>query len=140
MDNYYKYEFNNSCYLNCPNGTNISSDNPFLCETIDLNNNINTTITEEFKVEKFFNGEYETNNKTFSVDNIIVNIQEEILKGNITLNILNKSTGEVEDLLIKKENILYHITTTDNQNNNKYQNESTIKLGGCENQLRKFII
>ena len=138
MDNYYKYEFNNSCYLNCPNGTNISSDNPFLCETIDLNNNINTTITEEFKVEKFFNGEYETNNKTFSVDNIIVNIQEEILKGNITLNILNKSTGEVEDLLIKKENILYHITTTDNQNNNKYQNESTIKLGVCENQLRKI--
>ena len=138
MDNYYKYEFNNSCYSNCPIGTNISSDNPFLCEIVDLNNKVSKIITEEFELEKFFNGEYEINNKTFPEDSIIVNIQKEILKGNIKLNILNKSTGEVQDLLIKKENILYHITSTDNQNNNKYRNESTIKLERCENQLRRI--
>ena len=142
MDNYYKYEFNNSCYSNCPIGTYISSDNPFLCEIVDLNNKVSNTISEEFseefKLEKFFNGEYEINNKTFSEDSIIVNIQKEILKGNIILNILNKSTGEVQDLLIKKENIIYHITSTGNQNNNKYRNKSIIKLGRCENQLRRI--
>ena len=78
MDNYYKYEFNYSCYSNCPNGTYISSDNPFLCEIVDLNNKVSNTISEEFseefKLEKFFNGEYEINNKTFSEDSIIVNI------------------------------------------------------------------
>jgi len=49
MDNYYKYEFNYSCYSNCPNGTYISSDNPFLCEIVDLNNKVSNTISEEFK-------------------------------------------------------------------------------------------
>ena len=136
MDNDYQYEFNNTCYANCPAGTNISSDNSFLCETIDLSNNVSNDVTEEFKLEEFFNGEYMENNKTFSEDFIISNIQKEILNGNIKLLLLNKSNGESEDLIIKEKNILYHITTSSNQNNNKYENVSNIKLGKCENSLR----
>ena len=135
MDNYYKYENNNSCYANCPNGTNISSENPFLCEIIDLSIYVNNK-TEEFKIDKFFNGEYIENNKTFSEDIIILNIRKEILNGNINLELLNQSNGEDKDLLIKEKNILYHITTSDNQNNNIYENVSSIKLGRCENQLK----
>ena len=40
---------------------------------------------------------------------------------------------ENQDLLIKEHNILYQITSSDNQNNNEYNNISTIE---CENKLR----
>ena len=31
-DNKYKFEYKNECYESCPNGTNISKDNKYLCE------------------------------------------------------------------------------------------------------------
>jgi len=46
--------------------------------------------------------------------------------------------GNKEDLYIKNEDVLYQITTTDNQNNNIYKNISTIKLGECENILKNI--
>ena len=50
--------------------------------------------------------------------------------------LLNVTAGKKEDLYIKDEDISYQITTTDNQNNNIYNNISTIKLGECENILK----
>ena len=50
--------------------------------------------------------------------------------------LLNVTQGDKKDLSIKEGNVLYQITTTENQNNNSYSNVSTIKLGECENTLR----
>ena len=49
----------------------------------------------------------------------------------------NVEDGEKEDLLIKAYNVTYQITTTDNQNNKKYSNISTIKLQDCEDILKR---
>ena len=40
--------------------------------------------------------------------------------------------------MIKEDNALYQITTSDNQNNNTYTNVSTIKLGECEKTLKRI--
>jgi hypothetical protein len=39
--------------------------------------------------------------------------------------------------MLKNENTLYQITSSDNQNNNRYDNVSTIALGKCEEILKK---
>ena len=39
--------------------------------------------------------------------------------------------------MIKENNILYQLTSSYNQNNNKYNNLSTINLGECEKKLKK---
>ena len=42
------------------------------------------------------------------------------------------------DLMVKDRNMIYQLTSSYNQNNNEYNNDSTIKLGECENILRKY--
>ena len=42
-----------------------------------------------------------------------------------------------KDLFKNEDNIIYQITTSENQNNNKYTNISTIFLGKCETELKK---
>ena len=46
--------------------------------------------------------------------------------------------GEKEDLIIEDNEFIYQITSTENQNNNKYNEISSIKLGDCENKLKKY--
>ena len=38
LDSIYKYEYNNECYESCPNGTNHSNNNEYLCESNYYNN------------------------------------------------------------------------------------------------------
>ena len=44
------------------------------------------------------------------------------------------------DIFIKDNNILYQITSSKNQINNKHKNISSINLGECESRLKKHII
>ena len=44
--------------------------------------------------------------------------------------------GDKEDIIQINDNIVYQITTTDNQKNNIYKNISTIDLQGCEDYLK----
>ena len=135
-DDIYIYEFNDACYKICPNGTHISSNNKYLCETNDLFND----ISRPCDAENLFNGICGTNNKNSSVkDQTIINIQKEILNGNINilLNTNSINEGKKKDLLIKEKYISYQITTTDSLNNKEYDNISTIRLGKCEDELRK---
>ena len=43
-----------------------------------------------------------------------------------------------EDLVVKEEDTIYQITTTENQNNNKYHNISSLYLGDCEDRLKQI--
>jgi hypothetical protein len=49
----------------------------------------------------------------------------------------NLVKNESENLIIDNDNIKYEIKTTNN-NNNEYKNISIIKLGGCEDKLKKY--
>ena len=63
-----------------------------------------------------------------------LNIRNELLNG--TLNELLINIDEGEDLIIRENNCIYHITTPNNQNNNEYEDISIIKLNECEKELR----
>ena len=49
----------------------------------------------------------------------------------------NVTDGIKQDLIATDNDILYQITTTENQKNNNYSNISTINLGECENKLKE---
>ena len=103
---------------------------------IDINTQ-NNEEKEYWDAKNFFLGLWNEDNKEIlNKDEIIKNIKEDIINHKIDKLLLNVTQGNKEDLSIKKDNVLYQITTTENQNNNTYTNISTIKLGKCEEILR----
>ena len=156
------YEIDNICYYiqekteedsaNSDNGDNDSendSDNTSDNGAVSPNSEINTEgktdskyneIMEGCSTEDFFKGLCNTDNKTLSTekkDSIINNIVDNIINGNLN-NLLNEIiSGEKEDLFIKEDDVIFQITTTDHQNNNEYNNVSTINLGECEATLKQ---
>ena len=63
-------------------------------------------------------------------------IREDIMKHKMD-EILNDSLFyKNEDLLVKQNDITYHITSTNNQKNKEYLNISVLDLKECENQLK----
>jgi len=70
----------------------------------------------------FFFGLIDKKDINISKDDIISNIKEDIINHNIDNLLSDVIGGNKEDLYIKNEDVLYQITTTDNQNNNIYKN------------------
>jgi len=94
-------------------------------------------IIENLDAEKFFYGLYNSSElNLFNKDDIIKRIKQDIINHTIDSLLLSVTEGEKKDIIIKEDKVLYQITTTDNQNNNQYNNVSTIKLGECENILK----
>ena len=131
-------EYNNLCYEFCPNNTHISINNNHSCEE-----NIYDTTKLDFELlpnwdpNSFFNGSLEINDKNTTIkDEIKKNIQKDIINGKI--NITNLAKGDKNDLILKGDDTVYQITSTDNQNNNDYDDISTIQLGECETILRQI--
>ena len=160
-DDYYQKEYNNICYRTCPNSTFASLTNEYLCldyneENIYMNATSNNTDLKEeestslysdyskidnnnisltsWSSEQFFNGSYNINDKDPLIkDEIIKSLRNDIINGNINLSKINE---DAQDLLLKGNDTYYQITTTNNQNNNEYNDISTIKLGQCESILK----
>ena len=63
-------------------------------------------------------------------------IREDLTNGNMN-DLISDVISNNMDLLTKENNVLYQITSSDNQNKNEYSNISTINLGECEEKLRK---
>ena len=106
-------------------------------EVIQNTENIKETQKKEidnWSAEDFFLGNLNDNN-TLSKDDIKKNIEEDIINHNLD-TIISNVIKEKEDIQIKEDNALYQITTSENQNNNKYSNISSIKLGECEKILK----
>ena len=132
-DDKYKYEFNGICYEYCPKNTNISYNKEYLCEKIN-------NFTEECEANDFFNGKckvasgkIEANSK--DKDNMIENIKNSIKNGTMDSFISNILEGE--NYIVKEDDLIYQITSTTNQNENKINNISTIIIGECEKILKR---
>ena len=139
-DDTYQFEFNNTCYKSCPEGTKISKNNNHLCSVECPENkpyeNQNSKCTQECNAIDFFNGICKINNNNpKTIDDMAKTIKEQL---NQTLDefMMNITNNEQKDLLIKAKDTTYQITTTDNQKNNKYEDVSVINLGECENILK----
>jgi len=144
-DDKYKYEFKGICYEQCPNNTRIQLEDEFLCDLI---------CPEENPYEIVLIYDCVPNCSAFNFFNKICKINHRIpkIKDDMTCNIDNdvKADAEMEgmiyktveknneDLLIKSGDMYYQITSSQNQNNNTYDNFSSIDLGDSEGKLKKI--
>ena len=110
----------NVCYTSYPIETMIEKSNN-LSEEITISN-INELFNDDISITK-----EDMENK----------VKEEIMNGNLDqlINELDNNTNEVLIIENKNEKSKLEITTT--KNNNEFKNISIIKLGECENLLKK---
>ena len=140
LDDIYKYEYNNTCYKLCPDGTINSFNN--ICENESqkdyLYKNIITNESLKNCSGTFFFQEIcgIKNNNNKAKDELIKNIKNDISHGLMNSLISNLINGDSNDLLRIENDISYQLTSSNNQNNNKYNNISNIFLGECENILK----
>ena len=108
------------------------------CLTCHYINNENKECLASCNSTDFFNKKcHINNNNEYIKDDMIENIKNDIESGEMNSLIQdNLINGEKKDILITEKDTIYQITTTTNQNNNKYNNMSSILLGECENILR----
>ncbi len=93
--------------------------------------------TQKFSSENFFKESQITKNEELSnKDEVIKNLKDDIINGN--LNLTDLMNGTKQDLIAEYKDITYQITTSANQNNGTYNNISTINLGECEDKLKKI--
>ena len=76
------------------------------------------------------------NNNMEEKDAIVSNIRELISKGGLDSILLNMTNENNKGVVIKDENTVYQIVSTENQNNSKEDNISIVDLGECEKDLR----
>ena len=87
----------------------------------------------------FFNGKCRIKNyNKENIDKMIKKIQNDLSNGSMDKILLNINDGDKEDLMLKENNSLFVISTSENQKKMKYYNTSTIILGDCENKLREY--
>ena len=110
-DDIYKYEYNNNCLRECPEGTSSLNDN-YICI-------INEIIS--------------------SYTNIIKDARDEDINEyrNEFVSSFNISENK-EDIITSKDNVSYQMTTSDSQKNNSNKNISSINLGVCEDKLKSI--
>jgi len=145
---YNKFNNYNNCYAFISNETNILTNEDISTEVNrdntqnisfeiqDSLSEITQNIANECEVIELFNKEcsysefYSKENKDLFKE-IKKSFEEHFLD-----ELLDNLIKTKEDLILEEKNILYQITTSNNQNNKIYYNLSTVKLGRCEQILK----
>ena len=138
-DDTYQFEYNNICYEKCPNNTNSVNHKKLCC----LDNQPYSIIesnqcSEECILSDFFNEKCEINSdENMLLSDNILYIQSKLEEGesnDILIDLINNSS----DFVLKKNNILYQLTTSYNQRINPDENEakSIINMENCERHLK----
>ena len=125
------------CIYDCSNNDINSPEYNYFCKS---NENIGeqegNIICSPFE---FFNNNCKINNKDENeINKMIELIKNEILKESMNSLIYNIFNDDKKDYYIQENNIVYQLTSSDNQNNNNYSNISTLKLGDCEKELKRY--
>ena len=153
-NDYYKYEYNHVCMDKCPIGTHHIYRNEYLCQKDErckeYKNNIekckeNLHIGYYLDYEdgiykpcyracKTCNTSGDINNNNcieYLIDVYLEEFRTEIISYN------TKKIDIGHDYFRSEENVVYTLTSTRNQNNNKYFNVSSIELNECYNRIIK---
>ena len=94
--------------------------------------------TKNCSVSDFFNNICKINNQDQKVkEDTFILIENEIKRGNINSLLNSVLNGDNSDLFANEKDIIYQITTSENQKNKEYTNISTMILDDCENRLRE---
>ena len=116
-DNKYNFEYNNRCFLFCPNGT-IYRSNKKICYDIE------SISTDEAKAD------------IAAKEEKISSFKEDLMNGDMD-EILKNITENGEDFVQDEDGMTLQLTTSENQKNNSNKNISTIDLGECEKELKR---
>ena len=145
-DDMYIYEYDNICYNYSLSDQSENSSDVSINDEKIINTKSNEEketkildIMENCSTKDFFKGLCQIDNQTLSAetkDNMINNIVDSIINGELDYLISEITNGTSNDYYNKVDNIIFQITTTDNQNNNEYNNISNINLGECEDILK----
>ena len=130
----------------CEEFNNINYNyNKYLCEDNCLVQNQYKLIEtneleciEDFPIIDFFNQKLMINSNMNIKDivNIISNIKMEIKNGALD-SLINNIYEKEEDSIIENINIIFQLTSSNNQKTKEYKNLSSINLGECENILKE---
>ena len=129
--------YNNNCYIICPeNGKLIKEKN--ICIDECKNDNIYKYEYNNICYEHCPEGTSETSNKCFlneiiEEDRNIKIFQDYIYNNDIIKNVTETKT----DYIMENKNVIYQITTTENQKINKDKSISSLNLEECEKILRE---
>ena len=146
-NDHYIYEFNNTCLEKCPNGTKNDSTNRCYEEkyyeksiftSLQRESNIiydTSILTTKEKIQETFINKTE-DKKILNEDKLLLTLQEDIINGRLD-DIIKNVTESKKDYTIKKDNIIYQITTSDNQKIKTNYEISNINLLECENILKE---
>jgi surface protein len=77
-------------------------------------------------------------NNYLNKDELTEKLEKNIREGLFNSLLSNVIDKEKQDIIIQNEDVVYQITSTENQKNNKNNNISKIELGDCENALRTY--
>ena len=108
---------------------------------IDYENTVTINLINKCNMYELSNGlcklkSDNNGNNMKEKDDIVYNIRELMLKGRFDSIVLNMTNKNNKGVVIKGDSIVYHIVTTDNQNNSREDNISMVELGECEIGLR----
>ena len=110
--------------------------NTIIFETNEITNNIYNQSESSIDLNSI-NIIYERNNESIIIkQQKIEDIRNDLINGKINFTNTSYKDENEDYLLIKEKDIIYQITTSDNQNNNEYEDISTIQLGECEKILK----
>ena len=135
--NTYSVDTTNTLDTNSKNSVlvNTESKDTYTVNTnsVDINP-VYTNSIESNSIDSFIDNKYFEYIKEKIKEDIKNNNINNILTDSLISNIIN----EKKDLIIKEEteNVIYQITSTENQKNNKNNNLSSLYLGNCENILK----
>ena len=94
--------------------------------------------SQNCSVSDLFNNVCNSNNPNIVLkQKVLDNIRNAITSNSIN-ELLNNVLENGEDLFVDDMPVKYQITSSSNQNNKEYNDISTIKLGECENKLKRF--
>ena len=122
-------------YKNIDNGT-VENTNSVIKTAIDKETETQNSLLNCRAKELFIKKScgVDISNPT-NKEQLISNIQNDIINHKLD-DLINNITETKQDLEFREEDIIYQITTTENQNKNIYNNISCVKLGDCEDRLR----
>ena len=133
-----------NCYLNCPLGyININESCEINSDSCDDNSLQYITVDENICIEEcssidFLNNVCKARYSSIETKkNITDSLRNDITSGKLSSLLSNITSGDKIDITIVDEDIIYQITSSDNQNNKNDVNDnaSILKLKQCENIL-----
>ena len=137
------YEFNKTCYNDCPEGTYLSNENNkciIICGE-DLPFEMNDECVPKCNSIDFFNNICKINKQNINVKELMIDtILKEISDDSMDVLLSKVLNDEKKDYFVKNNNTeIFHITSLNNQKNSEYNNNiSIIDIGECENILKEL--